>query len=485
MSSTIQTELRSYVEAQAAELGVPGVSVGVLADGREQYAFYGVTSVENPLAVDEDTLFQFGSTGKTFTATAILRLVERGAIDLDAPVRTYVPGFRVSDEETACRVTVLQLLNHTAGWDGDMMDDTGNGDDALEKYVVRMARLAQVTPLGGFVSYNNASLSLAGRIIETVTGKTYEDAIKDLVFRPLGLDHSFFFPNDIMTRRFAVGHNQAPDGTIRVARPWALPRSGNPAGGISSNARDQIAWARFHMGDGRAASGERILDSETLHRMQVPTADCFGNAIGDQCGISWWLKDVGGVTTVSHGGTTNGQHSMFVMVPEAGFAVISLTNCGPNGPTLNDRLLRWALERYLGVTQEEPVVEDRGSEALKAYVGRFETIAAVCQISVQGGGLEVAIALKPDMVAALMEAGEEPPEPDPPLRLGLTAGTDRYVVTQGPAQGMTGYFHRDAAGVVDAVHLGGRLAVRRPDDNHNDDAGRTRVGDHAGLGHPS
>lgn len=455
--------LRGYVEAQSAALGVPGVAVGVLLDGEEQYAYHGVTSVENPLPVNAETLFQFGSTGKTFTATALLRLAERDVIDLHAHVRTYLPEFRVADEETAREVTVLQLLNHTAGWDGDMMDDTGSGDDALERYVARMARLSQVTPLGRFVSYNNASLSVAGRIIEKVTGRSYEDAMKDLVLEPLGLDHCFFFPNDIMTRRFAVGHNQTPDGSIHVARPWALPRGGNPAGGMSSNAHDQIAWARFHMGDGRAGSGAVILAPETLHSMQVPTADCFGNAIGDQCGITWWLKEIGGRTTVSHGGTTNGQHSMFVMVPEAGFAVISLTNCGPNGPVFNDHLLRWVLERYLGITQPEPAAEVRTPQALAAYAGRYETIAAICQVSVRDGGLEVRIELKPEALAALTESGDEAPEPEPPLPLGLLAGGDRYVVTAGSAQGMTGYFHRDDIGTVDAIHLGGRLAVRRPD----------------------
>lgn len=138
-----------------------------------------------------------------------MRLVDRGDVDLDAPVRRYVPELTLSDEQTAQQVTVLHLLNHTAGWAGDLLDNTGTGDDALARYVPRMARLEQVTPLGTTVSYNNASLSLAGRLIELVTGKTFEDAMKELVFEPLGLTRSFFFPNDVMTRRFVVGHNPA------------------------------------------------------------------------------------------------------------------------------------------------------------------------------------------------------------------------------------------------------------------------------------
>src|SRR3954463_9136476 len=216
--------LQDKVDELAKEFGVPGVSVGVFHDGVEHYGYAGVTCIENPLPVDEKTLFQFGSTGKTYTATAIMRLVEQGKVDLDAPVRTYLPEFTLRDEDVAKKVTVLQLLNHTAGWEGDMMDNTGDGDDALEKYVARMERLQQVSPLGTTVSYNNASLSVAGRIIEKVPGTPYEQAIRDLLLEPLGLRHTFFFPNEIMTRRFAVGHRREENGTTTIARPWALPR---------------------------------------------------------------------------------------------------------------------------------------------------------------------------------------------------------------------------------------------------------------------
>ncbi|MGI8968069.1 MAG: serine hydrolase domain-containing protein, partial [Chloroflexota bacterium] len=101
-----QQELATHLADLASEFQVPGVAVGIYHDGEEQYAVHGVTSIESPVPVDEDTLFQFGSTGKTFTATAIMRLVEEGKIDLDAPVQRYVPELRLKDEETAQRVTV-------------------------------------------------------------------------------------------------------------------------------------------------------------------------------------------------------------------------------------------------------------------------------------------------------------------------------------------------------------------------------------------
>jgi CubicO group peptidase (beta-lactamase class C family) len=455
-----ESPLQEALDALVEELEVPGVAVGVLHDGVERYAYAGVTSIEHPLPVDERTLFQFGSTGKTYTATALMRLVDQGKVDLDAPVRTYLPELALRDEDVAARVTVLQLLNHTAGWEGDLMESTGDGDDALEKYVAKMVDIQQVSPLGATVSYNNAALSVAGLVIARVCGTTYEQAIRDLLLEPLGLDMTFFFPTEIMTRRFAVGHNRADDGTISIARPWAMPRGNAPAGGMSATARDQLAWARFHLGDGTAADGTRVLEEQTLLRMQQPTAEMAGSALGDAVGISWLLGEVAGVRTVGHGGTTNGQHSDFTMVPERGFAVTSLSNCGPNGPELNKRIVEWALEHYLGLVAEEPEPLNLSDEELAAYTGSYETIAASVGIVADGGRLAASISIKPAMAAALRESGEEVPE-QPPFPLALLAGAgDRYVVADGPAKGMKGYFTRAADGTVDGVHLGGRLATR-------------------------
>lgn len=457
-----EKQLQEQLTELAERLAVPGVAVGVYIDGAEHYAFHGVTSIENPLPVDEHTLFQFGSTGKTFTATAIMRLVEQGKIDLEAPVRTYVPELRLRDESVAERVTVLQLLNHTAGWEGDLFQGTGDGDDALARYVEKMADLQQVAPLGASVSYNNASLSLAGRVIEKVTGLTYEQAVKELIFEPLGLDHTFFFTNDIMTRRFAIGHDQNPeDGSITVSRPWAIPRSSAPAGGISANAADQIAWARFHLSDGRASDGTQVLAEELAAKMKQPTVEMRGSAIGDAVGISWMLRDVDGVRLVSHGGDTLGQHAAFVTAPERDYAFICMTNCGPNGSLLSNELGRWALQAYLGIDDADPEPVKLAADALADYEGTYETIAATCTISQDGdGGLLLDIEAKPEMMAQLREAGEEEPD-SPTMPLGLLPGDgDRYIISGGPAKGMKGYFTRDAAGRVDGVHAGGRLASR-------------------------
>jgi CubicO group peptidase (beta-lactamase class C family) len=389
-----------------------------------------------------------------------MRLVERGQVDLDATVRTYVPELRLKDASVAEQVTVLQLLNHTAGWQGDSLKDTGDGDDCLERFVASMVDLEQVTPLGSTVSYNNASLSLAGHLIARVTGTTYEAAVRELLLEPLGMDMTFFFPVEVMTRRFAVGHTRHDDGRVTIGRPWALPRSGAPAGGMSATVGDQLTWARFHLGDGTASDGTRLLTEASLRRMQEPTVDMPGSALGDAVGISWLLEDVGGVRTVGHGGTTNGQFSSFTMVPSRGFAVTCLTNGAPGGPQLHDAVGKWALEHYLGVRAEARVPEQRSAEGLAEYTGEFETIAVEVSIAAVDGMLDATITYKPETLAQLREAGEDTPADSPVHRLGLLPGGDRYVVVGGQADGMRGYFARDGQGRIDGVHLGGRLAER-------------------------
>jgi CubicO group peptidase (beta-lactamase class C family) len=452
-----EVELKAQVSTLADRLEVPGVAVGIVIGDEDHSAFHGVTSVEDPLPVDAGTLFQTGSTGKTYTATAILRLVERGEIDFDSPVRTYVPELKLKDEQVARDVTMLHLLNHTAGWDGDLFENTGEGDDALDRYVARMATIEQVTPLGATVSYNNASLGLAGLVLEKVTGKQYEQVIRELIFEPLGMDRSFFFAKEIMTYRFANGHRRSQDGKIDVNRPWELGRYGAPMGGMTSNVADQLGWARFHLGDGTAPDGTRLLSEEMLRRMQRPTVESPGNALGDAVGISWLLRDVEGLRVVAHGGDTTGQHSIFEMVPERRFAITALTNCGPNGNEFNEEIMRWAFAAYLDVEIKDPEPLHLDDEALAEYAGRYETIAAIAELTVADGLLMLDTTIRPEVLEQL---GEEP-EDEPPIPVGILPGDgDRYIVPDGPAKGMRGYFTRDGDGAINGIHVGGRFAER-------------------------
>jgi CubicO group peptidase (beta-lactamase class C family) len=455
-----QDTLPEFVEATAAKFGIPGVAVGVWADGREIYACHGVTSVDSPLPVDQDTLYVLGSVTKTYTATALMRLVTEGRVELDAPVRRYVPELALADGQAAAEVTVLNLLNHTAGLDWDLTVDTGEGDDALAGYVAKLAELKQIAPPGARASYSQAGYCLAGRAIEKVTGLTYEKAIASLVFEPLGLSNSFFAPSDVLTRRFAVGHNLGEDGTLSIARLWKGPRCRDPGAGIVSSVSDQLRWARFHLGDGRAESGARVLPAEVLQRMKEPTVELRASTLGDAIGIGWFLRDVDGVRTVGHGGSANGQFAEFLTVPDRDFAVVAMSNAGPDGIPCNQAVVRWALQTYLGLTDRDPVPLPYGEAGAREVVGHYENGAMDLTIATDGAVMTLAVDIKPEIRAA---ADEELPPGYPREEIGLLpGGADEYVVTSGGLQGQRGFFTRDDSGAVVGVDLAGRLFSQVP-----------------------
>jgi CubicO group peptidase (beta-lactamase class C family) len=455
-----QVTLSDFVEATAKKFKIPGVAVGVWADGREVYACHGVTSVDNPLPVDPDTLYVLGSVTKTYTATMLMRLVAEGGVELDAPVRRYVPELKLKDEQAADKITVLNLLNHTSGLDWGITVDTGEGDDALAGYVARIAELKLIAAPGTRASYSQAGYNLVGRIIEKVTGQTFERAVASLVFEPLGLSHSFFARDDIMTRRFAVGHNRGEDGTLAVARLWRRWRGENPGGGVASSVADQLRWARFHLGDGCADSGERVLPAEVLHRMKQPTVALRASSLGDAIGIGWFLRDVDGVRTVGHGGSANGQFAELLIVPERNFAVVALSNAGPDGIQFNQVVVRWALQTYLGVVDRDPQPLPYDEARAREVVGHYQNEVMTLTIGTDGAGLRLEVRMKPEIRAA---ADKELPPDYAPAGIGLLSGdSDEYVITDGGMQGLRGFFTRDENGAVVGVDLAGRLFNRVP-----------------------
>ncbi len=452
-----QVSLSDFVERTADKFKIPGVAAGVLVGGKETFACHGVTSIENPLPVDPDTLFGLGSVSKTFTATALMRLVAEGKVELEAPVRRYVPELRLADERTAAEVTVLNLLNHTSGMDWGLQVDTGEGNDALATYVAKMAELEIIAPLGVRASYSQAGYNLAGRIIEKVTGLTFERAVAALVFEPLGLSHSFYAHEEVMTRRFTLAHNRGEDGTLSIQRMRRRPRGDNPGGGLASSVADQLRWARFHLGDGRAESGERALPAEVLQRMKEPTVKLVGSNLGDAIGIGWFLRDVDGVRTAGHGGSTNGQFAELLLVPGRDFAVVALSNAGPDGILFNQAVVRWALQTYVGVTDRDPQPLPYDAARAREIVGRYENEVMTLTIDTDGAGLRLEVLMKPETRAAYKEA---PPD-HAPFEFGLLPGdADEYVITRGAFKGQRGLFTRDQSGTVVGVDLAGRLFNR-------------------------
>lgn len=442
-------ELCRFIEREMAHLHVPGVALGIVDGPETSTAGFGVTNVENPLPVNDVTLFQIGSITKTVTATAALRLVEQGRLDLDAPVRSYLPGLRLADEDVAARVTMRHLFSHTGGWVGDYFADFGNGDDALARMVAKMADLPQVAPLGRYYSYNNAGFYLAGRVLEVIAGQPYEALAKDLVLDPLGMRMSFFSAADCITYRVAAGHAAvySETGTPTVARPWWLARTAAPAGGIVSTVQDLLAYARFCFGDGSAASGERLLSPASLAFMQQPYVPA---ANGESVGVSWFIRDLAGVRLIRHGGGTKGQVSTFLVAPERQFAISVLTN-SERGDELIQRVTRQVLHSYLDVDEQDPEPIEASPADLHEYEGSYESPRVRLILSVRGNRL---------VLEEISQGGfptpESPPGPAvPPVTAALSA-KDWLIVLDEPSKGVRGEFIRED-GEIRWLRIGGRM----------------------------
>lgn len=361
-------DLAAAVHGESARWHVPGLSAAILRDGEVTTAATGVTNLDHPVAVTPQTRFQVGSISKVFTATTVMKLVEEGKLDLDAPVTTWISDLPLTHEPLRDALTPRHLLNHTTGFEGDVFLDNGPGNDALERALADFGKLRVWAMPGEVFAYCNSGFYLAGRLIEIASGKPYEDAVRELVLEPAGLDQTSFPSPDLVTVPTATGHVMTSrEAGYHVYRPWALPRTVNAAGGVVSTVTDLLRFAVMHMNDG-VIDGETVLSADSARQMRKRTSKSGVLDMG--YGIGWNIRKVGGATVVGHGGATNGFRAQLSMVPEHDFAIAMLSN-GDAGSLAMPSIERWALEHYLDLDTSGRQETRAGAEELDAVTGEY------------------------------------------------------------------------------------------------------------------
>ena len=389
--------LQDRLTELAEKFQVPGASVAVLADGRVQEAATGVVNKSTGVAATPDSLFQPGSIGKVYTATLAMRLVEEGLLELDEPIRTRLPEFRVADPEVTERVTLRHILAHTSGMDGDFLIETGRGDDCLERYVERCATLAQNHPLGATMSYCNSGYLILGRLIEVVTGQVWDAAFKDRLLDPLGLTETVTLPEDALRFNTALGHLSENPGDEPVPAPlWGMMRNGGPAGAnLCATAREVLALGRLHLDGGVAPDGTRLLSQETVAAMQEPQVEVPDRwTLGSHWGLGWILFDWDGKRLYGHDGNTIGQAGFLRVVPDDGVAVALLTNGGETRQ-LYEHLFTDVLSELAGVSVPAPLSPPAKPVTvdLDRYVGLYERASVRMDVEKAGGELRATISI--------------------------------------------------------------------------------------------
>lgn len=452
-SSSIQAdEINAFVEGAMNRWSVPGIAIGILRDGEVETSAFGVANRETGQPVMPAILFQVGSISKVFTATLVMQLVDEGIVDLDAPVRYYFPSLKLTDESATEAVTLRHLLTHTAGFYGDRFDDFGYGDDALSRSVASFDTLRQYTPPGEVWAYCNTGYQLAGAVIESLLGTTFEDAMRQRILGPLKLEQTFYHAHEVITRPHAVGHNTIPPigderpPSAEIAREWGRSRCRAAQGGISSNVVDLLRFAAFHMGDG-TAQGVRVLSRDALGVMQQPLVEA---ALASHWGIGWSVDSIDGVAIIGHSGTTNGFQARLTLVPERHVAFACLTNCSLGAAAIQsiaDRLL----VRLTGLVRTEPPRISLAAERLAALAGRYERPDVTTTISAADDGLLVEVDGKNPITKQDMNL---------PPRRAVPVGESRFLLTEGEFAGSTFDFIENADNSVRFLRFGGRLSDR-------------------------
>ncbi len=446
--SVMNAELSVKINELMKELRIPGVAIGVYNSGDVSTQGYGVTNLDHPLPVDDDTLFQIGSITKTFVGTMTMILVEKGKLDLDEPIRTYLPDFKVQDEEPTSKATLRHLFTHTAGWVGDWFPaGIDHGPDAVEHYVRTMVDDPQFTPLGEHLSYNNAGYNLAGRILEVVTGKVFSDLIKEMIFEPLGMTDTYILPWEMMTKRFASGHASTENG-VEVIDPWFIGRSSGPAGGIVSSVRDMIKYIKLHLGD-----GDGLITKESLNALHTPQLEF---APGHSIALTFWVDDHRAARSLKHSGGTVGQQALLTIVPEHDYGIFVGTNSA-TGAVAKYKITNIALKQSLGVDTPTPIILDIPKEELQEYAGEYEAKLSAVKIEVKDGKLLISqknLGGFPaeDNKPEISEYGE-------PIKFGFYA-KDHIIGLEKLNNHIIGQAIRDKDGKVSMVRSGMRLHKR-------------------------
>ncbi len=447
-------DLTGRLKELAKQFDVPGVSVAILTDDGVETAVTGVLNRNTKVAVTPDSIFQIGSITKVYTTTLLMQLVDDGLVDLDKPVVTYLPKFKLKDPG-AEKIKVRQLVTHTSGIEGDYFKDFGLGDDAVERYVSSLRRIGLSHPIGKFWSYSNAAFVVAGRLVEVLTGMNWDEAIRKKIYQPAGLNEHATLPGDAILFRASAGHVHKPgEKKAVIGRPWALPRSTAPAGATQmASARDVVAFGAIHMNDGQAANGAQILTPASAKLMQTPQVKLSMSETGAM-GLGWLIEDWKGKKVISHNGGTIGQLSFLWVVPELRAAVCILTNAD-TGPMLADPLSREIFkERFKLDRPELPEVPKKPVDIdLRKYAGTYERLNVTVDVEVLEENK-----LKATMKAASL-AGEEP---SPPQVFPLTPlDKERFAIVNGEGKvaGLLNFQGFDRAGRPDYIFVG-RLAKR-------------------------
>jgi len=314
----------AYIQARMEAASIPGLALGVVYGDQVVYLKgYGIAGPDGR-AVTAQTPFILGSTSKSFTALAIMQLVEAGKIDLDAPVTTYLPWFRTGDAAASAQITVRHLLHQNSGlptYAGRQgIADNDQGSMALENGVRALSSVQLSQPAGQGYEYANENYDILGLIVQTVSGQSYEDYIRSAIFAPLQMNHSAAAFSDPAAADLATGYRHWLFWPVPFAAPY--PRRTTPSGFLISSAEDMTHYLTAQLNGGTYAN-QQLLSPQGIATLHTPGAKMGPTS---SYGMGWVIEGQPGATKIWHNGDVSNFHANLLLLPDQHIGIVILIN---------------------------------------------------------------------------------------------------------------------------------------------------------------
>lgn len=326
----------AYIEQQMRRLKIPGVSLAIVEGDRIVHLRGFGRARPGGEVPTPQTPFALGSTTKSFTALAVMRLVEAGKVELEAPVQRYLPWFRVADPKASAQMTVRHLLNQTSGMSmlagtTICLADLDDRPDAAERQARALSTLKLNRPVGASFQYCNLNYNLLGLVIEAASGQSYAEYIQEHILAPLGMSRTYTSQAMAKQNGLAMGHRYWFGFPI-AAPDMPFPLSSLPAGGLLSSSEDMARYLIAHLNGGRYGKAQVLSSAgiDELHR-GVAEQQVMGTSVATY-GMGWFVNTVGGTRLVSHGGNVPDFSSFMGLLPEQKKGFVLLTNADHGFP---------------------------------------------------------------------------------------------------------------------------------------------------------
>ncbi|WP_243878516.1 serine hydrolase [Winogradskyella pelagia] len=351
-----EPELDQLVKETLTTFDVPGISVGVLKDGKVIYSKgHGIRSMITKEPMESKTLVGVASNSKGFTCFALAMMVDAGKLSWDDKVRKYIPEFQLKDPWVTSEFTIRDLVTHRSGMPlgaGDLMFFPEGSDFSVQNIIDNLKYLQPESSFRSTFRYNNNFYIVAGEVLKRVSGLSWEEFIETKIMKPVGMINSKASYNRVTNRSNIIdAHTRTEGKVVPIPHDWSA--TANAAGGIVSNVPDMLTWAQFLINEAVTTSGERLLSKAQFHelwQLQTPLPVRPGDWYGSHFrgyGLGWFVTDVkGGYKQVYHTGGLLGTVTQFTMIPELNLAIVVLTN-QMNGSAFNT-ITNTIKDSYLG-----------------------------------------------------------------------------------------------------------------------------------------